>query len=148
MSVQSVKKFFNVALLLLSVTFFVGCGSDDAKSTVKKDVKELQDSDLIKNTAKDVVNAMKDGDLDKVTTFISEKEAKEFKAQLKEMKEEDKNELAEMMKEMAAEVVSYGDVKVDGDKATLDMIVKKDGKEEKDPANFVKEGGKWKMIMD
>lgn len=134
MSFPKLKNGFLFIALLLSVSLFVGCASDEAQ---------------IKSTAKSVIKAMKKGELEKMAKYLPKKDAEEFNKQLKEMSKEDKKFMVEMMKEMAEAEVTYGKVTVKGDNATLETISKdKDGKEDKEDVPFVKEGGKWKMVMD
>lgn len=129
MSFSTIKKAATLSLILFTFTMFVGCGGDEGK---------------IKSTAKNLVKAMKKGDFDKAEKYLSKDAVKEMKEDLKEMDKEEKKKMVKAMNEMFKDI-KYGEVKVDGEKATLKYTTKQDGKDREDEMPFVKEGGKWKV---
>lgn len=132
MSFSTIKKTAVLSLILFTFTMFVGCGGDEAK---------------IKSTANGLISAMKKGDMEKAQKFLTKEGAKEMKDQLKDMKKEEKEMMVTMMKAMFADA-KIGEVKVEGDKATLKFTTKGfDGKDSEEDMNFVKEGGKWKANL-
>lgn len=134
MSLSVFKRFALLALLMVSFSFFTSCSNDEAQ---------------VKSTAQNLEKAMKKGDIDAMLKYVSKKDVEMMQTQLKEMTKEQKNEMAEMIKEMAEGDVTYGKVTIDGEKATMEVTTKmKDGKKEEDEAEFIKEDGKWKMKLE
>jgi len=88
-------------------------------------------------TPKDQAKAMK-----KLIEPVQDKaafvaEVKEAMDKLSDMKDKDK----------MLEGAELKDVKITGDKAKGTIVGKKDGKEKKEPIEFVKEGGGWKVVI-
>lgn len=122
------KKLVSFLLILLSLTLVVGC-SDEAQ---------------VKSAAKKMVSAMKSGNLDKAMKLapkdVREQMGKMDKKELEEIKKEFKEDVAA---ELKGAKFSYGDVKINGDKATIEVTMTKDGKDDTDEIEFEKEDGKW-----
>lgn len=123
----AIKKLSVLTLLLFSFTMFVGCGGDEGK---------------IKSTAKKYFKAMEKGDFKAAGKCLCKKSKEEFDKTLEN--KEMKAFMEEMTKAMFAEAKpKFGEVKIDGDKATIKVTMKMMGKESTDDIPLVKEGGKW-----
>lgn len=124
------KKVVSFLVILLSLMLVVGCGGDEGK---------------VKSTAKKIVSAAKKGNFDKVLKYAPKETREEFKKDKKKYKEFKKEFKKEMVKELKGAKFKYGDVEIDGDKATIEVTMIKDGEEDTDKLDFKKEKGKWVM---
>ena len=95
------------------------------------------------------ITAQRDGNIEGMCEYITEAKVK----QLESMPEEQKTQIAEMMKMMAP--IEYTVIKEDiqGDSATLTLIGKATdfsggSCDKKGTARFVKEGGVWKLEQE
>lgn len=128
MSFKTIKTFAILALMLISFSTLVGCGGDEAQ---------------IKGVAKKMVKATKKGDIDMLLECVGNDSKKMISMILSDDKA--KKELSEELKKEGKKMgkVKYGEVKVDGDKATMEVTSTVDGKKEDETLSFIKEDGKW-----
>jgi len=108
-----------------------------------------------KNTVSAFIDASKEGNLEEVKKHISKSDlsliqmGENFLAALNPTGAKDmKDKMAKEFKEKTANAdINIGDEKIDGDKATVDVSFKYEGKSETRPFSLIKEDGKWKVSL-
>ncbi len=130
-------------LLLLAVfpVLLISCGS--------------QSSDSPKGVVNAFMDASKKGDIDGLKKYITSQDAAMLtlgesfiknldSSQANGMKEKMANEFKEKTKDVKIDI---GSEKIEGDNATVDVSVTKDGKKETHPFALKKEEGQWKISL-
>lgn len=144
MNANMIKKITTLSLLILSLFIFSGCEKkEDAGAAKKTKVEKNTPEAEIKAVAEKMVKSMKEGDLENMLSCMNADSKKMMSLLLSD--ENAKKELATEMKKEGAKItkITYGKVTINGDKATLECTAMVDGKEDKEPMDFVKEDGKW-----
>ncbi len=127
------RRVMGVVTVLAVAAMMIGCGGGGNYSSPKA-------------TAEAMHAAAKGGDKDAFMACF-DKETRETFAEIEKLaKEGGKGKgVAEFTDKIGKSKVEFGEPKIDGDKATMSITM--DGKKEKQPMQFVKEGGEWKVTI-
>lgn len=93
------------------------------------------------SVAKELVDCFKAGDFDGVSK-LSTGDFKKGAEVLREVMKKDGEKVAECKKEFSGKKIEIGDSQIDGDKATISVLV--DGKEKR--IEMIKIDGDWKVV--